>query len=269
MDFQAWERWLTSFWEGVFQRKSNRPLQPVEIARVLVREMTLQRRVSVSRIYAPNVFTVSLGKADYEKCAPLQGPFSRELEEYLRSKAAEKGFTLIGRPQVSFIEEPSLGIGEIRVKSAFASPEGTEYCFSASPGEERDALETEEPLTGRAQGPEVHQIDHTMVFNKKELQEKGKFFLRVVRGPDQGKAFPLAGERQYMIGRKNSNQIVLSDLNTSREHALIEWRDGNLFLTDLQSRNGTLVNGTPIQQQRLKVGDKIQIGENVLQVEGG
>ncbi|NPV29789.1 MAG: DUF3662 and FHA domain-containing protein [Firmicutes bacterium] len=258
MDLQVWEKWLTNFWEGIFRRKGNRPIQPVEIARALVREMNAQRRVSVSRVYAPNTFTVSLGRADYEKCAPLQEPFSRELEEYLQVKAAEKGFTLIGRPRVSFLEDPSLGIGEIRVKSSFASSR-----------EERESPEVEEPVTGPARSEEIRQIDHTMIFSKKGLQEREGFFLKVVQGPDQGKVFSLGREERYTIGRKSTNQIVLSDLNTSREHALLEWRDGNLYLTDLQSRNGTLVNGIPIKQKCLKIGDRIQIGENILQVEGG
>jgi len=258
VDFQAWERWLTNFWEGIFRNKSTRPVQPVEIARALVREMAAQRRVSVSRIYAPNVFDISLGKADFEKCVPLQEPFSRELEEYLQEKAAEKGFTLIGRPRVSFIEDPSLGIGEIQVKSAFASP-----------GKDQESSRIEKPLTTQTPEGEIHQIDRTMVFNKKEVREKKNLFLKVIQGPEQGKIFSLAGENHYIIGRKNTNQIVLPDLNTSREHALIEWREGSLYLTDLQSRNGTLVNGIRISQQCLKVGDKIQIGENILQVEGG
>lgn len=248
MDFRDWERWLAKFWEGIFQTKRERPVQPVEIARALIREMSLQRRVSISHVYVPNVFTISLGKVDFEKITPLQEPFSRELEEYLQGKAGEKGFTLIGRPCISFIEDPSLGIGEIRIKPVFAPTE----------------TEPDGALLKKT-------LDHTMIFDKKDLEDgEGKdLFVVVVQGPDQGKRFPLKRNSRYLVGRKSTNQVVLSDPNASREHALLEWREDGLYIIDLQSRNGTFVNGNRVEQQLLLVGDHIQIGENLLQVEGG
>ena len=78
-----------------------------------------KRRVSVSRVYAPNVFAVYLGSADFEQTAPLQSALARELEEHILEQAEEKGFSLIGRPAVSFEEDQALEAGAIRIGSSF------------------------------------------------------------------------------------------------------------------------------------------------------
>lgn len=232
---------ITKFWEGIF-RKGKRPIQPVEMARTLVREMVVQRRVSVSRVYAPNIFTVSLGKEDFQKSAPLQDALSQELAEYVKNKAIEKEYTLIGRPQVSFFEDDSLEVGEIVVKSVFSSD-----------------LPLEEPA------------DHTMIFDKREKGSgaAGKnYYIVIVSGPDQGKDISLQGEKPCSIGRKSTNDLVLSDINASREHAMLEKRGDILNLIDLGSRNGTFVDGIRIEQYELEAGDQFMIGENLFRVEG-
>lgn len=259
MGLQDLERILGSFWEGIFAR-SSRQIQPVEIARALIQEMARQRRVSVSRIYAPNVFTVSLGKADFEKTTPLQAALCRELEEYLLKKAGERGFTLIGRPEVSFLEDEALGIGDIRVTSGFAPAEiEIEMPKKVGSGPVEPVIE------------DLPQFDRTMVFQKEEKEQPPQegLFLTVVQGPDQGLNIPLQGTGPFMIGRKSTNNMALSDVNASREHAMLEWRNGVLYLVDLNSRNGTFVNGTGIEQHRLEAGDQILIGENLLQIKGG
>lgn len=53
---------------------------------------------------------------------------------------------------------------------------------------------------------------------------------------------------EITIGRASSNDLVLEDTSLSRNHARLLWRDGEAFLEDLGSRNGTLVNGAPVLQ---------------------
>jgi len=245
--FRKIEEWLNGFWEGLF-RKTRNQVEPVEIARALARELELQKRISVSRVYAPNVFIVSLGKSDFEKFAPLQEPLSRELEEFLLKRAREKGFTFIGRPQITFCEDQNLQPGEIRVNTGFAVSEEQERLFLPDGDEE----------TGQ-----------TMVFDLRNSGENtGEVVLVVAAGPDQGKRFFLKRGERYILGRRATCQIVLTDPTVSREHALLEWRDGELYLTDLKSKNGTYVNGSRIVEHCLQPGDQIQVGENLLEFEG-
>ena len=64
------------------------------------------------------------------------------------------------------------------------------------------------------------------------------------------------------IGRIPNNTIVLDNPITSAQHALITLRDGQWWLEDLHSRNGTLLNGIPISEPTvISVGDMIEIGE--------
>jgi signal transduction histidine kinase len=68
---------------------------------------------------------------------------------------------------------------------------------------------------------------------------------------------------RYAIGRNPDCQILLTDKSVSRNHALLEIDpSGQIFLTDMQSRNGTMVNGRPIfSKAMLRANDQISVGE--------
>ena len=83
----------------------------------------------------------------------------------------------------------------------------------------------------------------------------------------RGSAEP--GEHQIqgraLLGRAESSEIRLDDPAASRQHALIYAQDGAYFIRDLESRNGTQVNGKAISDCRLESGDRIAIGEVQMQ----
>jgi predicted component of type VI protein secretion system len=62
------------------------------------------------------------------------------------------------------------------------------------------------------------------------------------------------------IGRRPYNDVTLDDLTVSGEHAVLHTSGGESVIHDLQSRNGTLVNGAPVMQRVLAAGDRIEIG---------
>ena len=66
------------------------------------------------------------------------------------------------------------------------------------------------------------------------------------------------------IGREEDNAIQLNDERVSRFHAKVQEDGGRVLLTDLQSTNGTRVNGHPIQMHVLRIGDPISIGRCLL-----
>ncbi len=79
-------------------------------------------------------------------------------------------------------------------------------------------------------------------------------------GPVRGSRFEL-GEQETGIGRISLNQIAIPNLSVSRRHCVIE-RNGERFLIrDLESHNGTFVNGQPVKIQFLRDGDRIAVGE--------
>lgn len=78
----------------------------------------------------------------------------------------------------------------------------------------------------------------------------------------------LAGQQEYRlkngtnsIGRSRDNDIVILDQSLSRQHAKIEVQPDRIEIFDLQSRNGTFVNGEKIEDAVLKNGDTIQWGD--------
>lgn len=73
----------------------------------------------------------------------------------------------------------------------------------------------------------------------------------------------------YTLGRAPDCQIVLADASVSRQHARISARDNAYWIEDLQSKNGTRLNGKLIQQpERLSPGDRIEFGPMVILFSG-
>jgi Nif-specific regulatory protein len=87
--------------------------------------------------------------------------------------------------------------------------------------------------------------------------------LLVLGGPLKGQTFDL-NDGEFTVGREDSNSLWLYDARVSRRHAIIESREAPFTLVDLDSRNGTFVNGVPISQHALKHGDQIEIGGTLL-----
>jgi hypothetical protein len=69
------------------------------------------------------------------------------------------------------------------------------------------------------------------------------------------------------IGRKLDNDIRLEDTTVSSHHARIVQKDAGVFVEDCDSTNGTLVNGIPVQDRKLKNGDIVVIGKYTLSFE--
>lgn len=85
----------------------------------------------------------------------------------------------------------------------------------------------------------------------------------VLQGPDKGRTFRVLNE-SAVIGRKG-DQIPLSDRTVSRRHAEVRPEDGSWVLSDLQSANGTYVNGVRVRDPiRLKHGDQIKLGSTLI-----
>lgn len=78
-----------------------------------------------------------------------------------------------------------------------------------------------------------------------------------------GTACPLAGS-ELIIGRESSSQLCLADPVVSRKHCAIQQNSLGFEVVDLDSHNGTFVNGIPVKRKELKHGDTIRVGSNEL-----
>src|SRR5713101_1413684 len=83
--------------------------------------------------------------------------------------------------------------------------------------------------------------------------------LITIDGPLKGTRFVLTTP-ETPIGRVSTNPVALHDLAVSRRHCVIQEKDGGHVIVDLDSHNGTFVNGLPVKEQILEDGDRINIG---------
>jgi hypothetical protein len=88
----------------------------------------------------------------------------------------------------------------------------------------------------------------------------------IITGPGSGKKIPLL-PMTMSIGREHDNNIELKDPDVGRYHARILYDRGRFVLEDLESSNGTWLNGEKISEAALKNGDRIKIGETELAID--
>ncbi len=85
--------------------------------------------------------------------------------------------------------------------------------------------------------------------------------LIAIAGPLAGRTFALTEE--VSIGRDSSNTIALEDRCVSRRHCRIHGEGEKHAVVDLESRNGTFVNGIPVKNRTLENGDRISVGNSI------
>jgi predicted component of type VI protein secretion system len=86
---------------------------------------------------------------------------------------------------------------------------------------------------------------------------------QVLDGVDRGRVFRNLAP-PVTIGREEGNGLRLNDERVSRFHAKVQQDNGDIILTDLESTNGTRVNGNVVQIRRLRPGDRIHLGRSLL-----
>ncbi|MEM6798946.1 MAG: ATP-binding protein [Planctomycetota bacterium] len=87
--------------------------------------------------------------------------------------------------------------------------------------------------------------------------------LFVIQGRDQGTRFELE-EETSSVGRVGANEVQLHDTEVSRQHAELVRSGDSFLLRDLNSSNGTYLNGKPIRESALKTGDQVQMGRTLM-----
>src|ERR1051325_7702579 len=86
---------------------------------------------------------------------------------------------------------------------------------------------------------------------------------QVLEGIDRGRVYnelPVP----VTIGREEGNTLRLNDERVSRFHAKVQIDGDDYILTDLESTNGTRVNGTAVQIRRLRIGCRVGVGRSLL-----
>lgn len=96
--------------------------------------------------------------------------------------------------------------------------------------------------------------------------------IRPTPGPPEPEHVLLAldwdgGQSELVLGRHHRCDVVVADPSVSRRHARLVFRDGNWVVQDLESTNGTFVNGARVGRCELRPGDRLLLGEELLRVD--
>lgn len=91
------------------------------------------------------------------------------------------------------------------------------------------------------------------------------FKLTVIAGPNRGTSYAL-NEGETTIGRQSGNVIVLPSARVSKRHCTLVVNGGEIELRDAGSANGTFVNGVLARAKALAPGDRVSVGDYVLEV---
>jgi hypothetical protein len=231
--------------EGAFSRAFKSSVQPVELAHKLAKEMEESQMVSVSRVYVPNHYRVFLSPQDREQFSSYEPALRKELSDYLLEHARHEGLALTSRPQVEFMTDERLELGEFGIQAQLLSPPEEEE--AAPPGPDM--------------APSAGDFGHTMVYAPDRAARKLEAPVSKAQAllVGEGRRSVLSGER-VLVGRSRECDVVLSDPNTSRRHAELR-RDGDGWtVVDLGSTNGIKVNGRRVDQVPLQPGDRITLG---------
>ncbi len=105
------------------------------------------------------------------------------------------------------------------------------------------------------------------------LAERLERVTQLVRGVDASQQAPLLAlnwdgrPETFLIGRASTCDIRLGEATVSRHHARLFFRDGEWIVQDLNSTNGTLLNGRPVGRAQLHPGDRIEFADQLFRVD--
>jgi hypothetical protein len=235
-NLRNFERRLGDIVEGFFGKAFRSSLQPVELGKRIVREMEAGRTVGVSNTWVPNRYAFTLSTGDQENFAQIERALAKELQQVVVDSARERGWGLLGPPEVTFDTDETLGQGQFRCEAQLVQAE------------------------------DVKSGEHTAFLPAGAAQDFAAPAAELVMLASDGDAHTYRlDEDMVSIGRMNDCDIVLQDSGASRRHAEVRRSGDRFVVVDLGSTNGTLVNEARITERELEDGDRITIGRTVLE----
>jgi hypothetical protein len=228
---QSFERLV----EGSVGRLFRSPVQPAEIGRKLERAMASNHVVSVNGTLVPNDYRVAMHPQDMVLFVDFVPALCRQMETWLNDAADEQGFSSIDRMRVQIIGDESVPRRAIQVTAAIA----------------------DRPEMSRAEQEAIQRTEIYRVI--RDTSGATPVRLRFTSGLQAGTEF-IIRKSVTTLGRALDNDIVLEAGDISRHHARLELADEQIRVIDLNSTNGTRVNGKSVRTQLARMGDEVAFG---------
>jgi Protein of unknown function (DUF3662)/FHA domain len=223
---------------SAFAKAFRSEVQPVEVASALCREC--DDRVAVvgrGRSLVPNSFVVELSESDFGRVGEWQDALADELQAVVSDHAAQQGYSFVGAVQVSFEHADDLDTGVFRVRSSMTRPPTHAGHAGLVPGAEIEAT---------AADPAPSPVGAVPAAAQPTLDVDGQVYRL---------SAPVT-----VLGRSSEADIALDDPGISRRHAQIQLGAGHAVLLDLDSTNGTFVDGERVRSTPLSDGSQITMG---------
>ena len=229
------EQKIEGLFEGMFGRAFRTHVQPVELARKLAKEMDEHRTISVSRVYVPNEYSVYLSEADREQFTGYEGSLIGELQDYLVEHARRESYAMLTPPTVLMKTDADLSIGEFGIATRMVQPEGRRGPQVDAPAPQ---VEPGATMIYKAKAPQPTEARLAAELGL----EQESFSLKM-----NGRSYAIEGAKA-VLGRSKDCDVQVEDANVSRRHAELRREGSTWWLVDLDSTNGTELNGKRVQK---------------------
>jgi len=243
--------------EPVHRRLLRSGVRPIELAEALQEYLREQQVVTDDGVHAPNVLRITLGTKDHERLARYGITLPRALGTVVVETVAENGWTLLGPVKVRIDRDELVKSGAYRLVGRIEPVDGW---GPVEPPDATPVATTDVPVT-TAQGA----FDPAGSSTATETDEVTDPTLIVRTGVDAGATLVLDG-RRVTAGRGSGCDLIVRDTTVSREHAAFVLRGDVWWVLDLGSTNGTRVNGLRAAEHPVTPGDRIELGDVVVEL---
>jgi hypothetical protein len=241
---RAIESKIEGLFEGVFGRAFRTHVQPIELARKLVKEMDDHRTVSVARVYVPNEYTIYLSPEDRRQFGAYEDALVGELQEYLAEHARRERYVLVTPPRVLVTTDGDLAVGEFGIATRVVADGAPQ---DSPPPPELPIEQPAQTMVYRAPAPPTAEASPAE-------PERERVTLTIA-----GKKQEITAPR-VVLGRARECEVRIADVNVSRRHAELLQEGATYWINDLGSTNGVVLNGREVERERLRDGDRITLG---------
>lgn len=248
---QDFERRLEGAVEGFFARMFKSGLQPIEMAKGLQNYARDTQTVSADGTVVPNVYRFWIHPKDHDRLTRLGVDLPNELASVVVGTAEERGWILRGPVVVRVQKSDEPTVGKYKLSGRIEAVEAPQQ--QRVPARPPPAQEAERDR------------DHTQVLGAGDTPAPQRSATSAVRVLSGGAETEVELERRTVAGRAPTCDIVLSDSTVSREHAAFVRRDSGWWVVDLNSTNGTSVNGQAAAEHPLHDGDRVTLGDAALE----
>jgi hypothetical protein len=235
-----------------FFRKSTETIQPVQVAKELLRTMFKNKQVSISNVYVPNVYRVYLSEADYTILESFGETFLIELAKHLYLEGSKQGYTFLTPPLVEIKTGKDISLGCVDIKIEFNDSIVANWQIEEGKHfKGAEELEKTTVLLDSAKLTSLLAVDPC---------RKTRSYLEVINGENEGKVYYL-DQQELVLGRNEDCDIEVKDVEISRQHLKLFSENRRWFVQDLGSTNGTYVNKLRVDRYMVNPGDKIKAGQ--------